>query len=802
MTKRTQLCIGSVTSLLASLLLLVGIASAQGSSIYGQVIQPAPPTGTGGPAAFATVRICPFSGGGLPCSPTSSIFSDPTLTTPVANPYTSDQYGNYSVFVATGKYIVQITPIAGVTYSYLVFANGSATVSSVGLSLPGNVFLISGSPVTSSGTLTGSFITQPANTVFAAPSGSAGVPTFRALASLDIPWGSPGAIGSITPNTGAFTTLISPIYNGDTVFSGSEKFAKVNQTCFIDGVTITTLAQAITCAAGSGTIVVPRSAGIVTVPGTPTIPSGVTLTIEQGAILSVTTSLTIAGPLNAGLYQVFTGAGTVSFTSPGNEAISRPEWWGGKADGSAGYPITGTDNLAAFNSALAALPVYPGLPSQGPYTLVNGAPARTGRILLSPGRYVVSNTLILSPFTTYDCPSFNGCFLVLQNGVAASGPELWVVNVQALAGPSPNTSYGAQFRNISVDCNANVASGGTNANASGVEFNGAQGSSLGTLWIENCGQRGFWLQNSGSNLSGLGATSDLEVLGVTIGPGIQLDASVANFGTLRAEAVNPTGVNVDADGDPNPGLLIGSTASNGATNVNIEIFGAEFDALPLKVWSGNSITVQNSSIGSNTGGPMNTGIVISAHGANAISFGPMFTFAAAPKLFTNFIVDRSTTPTTTISGNFQDFPSLQGYSNGGAAGIVNNLNFAEVTTPTGAVANREVCQGNATTHTLQCSYNNGSFLNIPQIIASGTTTLGNTLISGGACVSSVDHAATGVTTADPVIWSYSSAAGTTGDGELVVRSLTTTNNVSFVVCNPTAGNITPSGLTVNWKVIR
>ena len=74
--------------------------------------------------------------------------------------------------------------------------NTAGSVTSVGLALPSSVFTISGSPVTSSGTLTGSFATQTANTVFAGPAtGSAATPTFRALAAADLPgtvltWGS------------------------------------------------------------------------------------------------------------------------------------------------------------------------------------------------------------------------------------------------------------------------------------------------------------------------------------------------------------------------------------------------------------------------------------------------------------------------------------------------------------------------------------------------------------------------------------------------------------------------------------
>lgn len=83
-----------------------------------------------------------------------------------------------SISAGTG---ISVTPGAGV----LTIANTGVT--SVALSLPGSVFDVTGSPVTTTGTLTGSFTTQSANTVFAGPtSGGAATPTFRALVQDDL----------------------------------------------------------------------------------------------------------------------------------------------------------------------------------------------------------------------------------------------------------------------------------------------------------------------------------------------------------------------------------------------------------------------------------------------------------------------------------------------------------------------------------------------------------------------------------------------------------------------------------------
>jgi hypothetical protein len=92
-------------------------------------------------------------------------------------------------------------------------SNPGGTVTSVGLALP-SIMSVSGSPVTSSGTLTGTLTTQSVNTFFAGPSSGAGAtPTFRALVTADIPslgyvTSVSGTSGNIT-STGGFTPIIN-----------------------------------------------------------------------------------------------------------------------------------------------------------------------------------------------------------------------------------------------------------------------------------------------------------------------------------------------------------------------------------------------------------------------------------------------------------------------------------------------------------------------------------------------------------------------------------------------------------------
>ena len=75
-----------------------------------------------------------------------------------------------------------------------------------------------------------------------------------------------------------------------------------------------------------------------------TIPANVTLKPERGAKLTIATgsTLTINGPLEAGLNQIFscTGTGKVVMKA---EAVKVPEWWGATGDGA-------TDDTAALQA--------------------------------------------------------------------------------------------------------------------------------------------------------------------------------------------------------------------------------------------------------------------------------------------------------------------------------------------------------------------------------------------------------------------------------------------------------------------
>ena len=84
-----------------------------------------------------------------------------------------------STKLATTAYVKSLGYLTAETYV--------GTVTSVSLSLPG-IFTVSGSPVTSTGTLSATLASQSANAVFAGPTtGGSTAPSFRSLVAADIP---------------------------------------------------------------------------------------------------------------------------------------------------------------------------------------------------------------------------------------------------------------------------------------------------------------------------------------------------------------------------------------------------------------------------------------------------------------------------------------------------------------------------------------------------------------------------------------------------------------------------------------
>lgn len=149
-----------------------------------------------------------------------------------------DTSGSPSTYAGTVKVDgTTIIAVNGVLTAY--GSSGGGSVISVGLALP-NIFSVSGSPVTTSGTLTGTLTTQAANTVFAGPaSGSAVAPSFRALVLADLPSITSAELASkISDETGSGALVFanSPSLSGNPTAptqSSSDNSTKLATTAFV-----------------------------------------------------------------------------------------------------------------------------------------------------------------------------------------------------------------------------------------------------------------------------------------------------------------------------------------------------------------------------------------------------------------------------------------------------------------------------------------------------------------------------------------------------------------------------------------
>jgi hypothetical protein len=109
---------------------------------------------------------------------------------------------------------------------------GSGTVTSVALTVPAE-FSVSGSPVTTSGTLAVTKANQSANQVFAGPtSGGAAAPAFRALVSGDIPSHNHSAAdvtsGALALARGGMNADLSSVTDFSTLYKDSSTFVALS----------------------------------------------------------------------------------------------------------------------------------------------------------------------------------------------------------------------------------------------------------------------------------------------------------------------------------------------------------------------------------------------------------------------------------------------------------------------------------------------------------------------------------------------------------------------------------------------
>lgn len=117
---------------------------------------------------------------------------------------------------ATNTYLLVINSGGAMTWAPAGTSSGIGTVSSVALDAPA-IFTVSGSPVTTAGTLTLTLANEAANTVFAGPTtGVPAPPAFRSLLAVDL---------ATSPGTGNVLTISGGVMGWAAPSSGNDFWA-------------------------------------------------------------------------------------------------------------------------------------------------------------------------------------------------------------------------------------------------------------------------------------------------------------------------------------------------------------------------------------------------------------------------------------------------------------------------------------------------------------------------------------------------------------------------------------------------
>lgn len=137
-------------------------------------------------------------------TPTSSLLKSVSMTLGWTGSLSTARGGTGLTTLGTANQLLRVNA-GGTALEYFTppWTTNTGTVTSVGLSLPG-IFNVTGSPVTTSGTLTATLTSQTAKTFFAAPNAAAGTPSFRAILPSDL---GTGTTDSTTFLSGAGTYL-------------------------------------------------------------------------------------------------------------------------------------------------------------------------------------------------------------------------------------------------------------------------------------------------------------------------------------------------------------------------------------------------------------------------------------------------------------------------------------------------------------------------------------------------------------------------------------------------------------------
>lgn len=464
----------------------------------------------------------------------------------MANQYVQFPTGNANIYPTLGDFpsaaptgTLAVAADSSIVYEFFLgswqpvaqVGEATGTVISVGLSLPGSVFSISGSPVTTSGTLTGSFISQSANTVLAGPtSGGGAAPAFRALVAADLPVGSLSDSGtdgiSITNGTnaviGAGTTISQHVADA----SHNGYLSNTDWSTFNSKQSALTLGDLTDV--GTDGIVITGGTGAVVGSGT-SIAQHVADTTHNG-YLSSTDWNTFNGKQAAGNYiTALTGDATA--TGPGSVALTL---------------ATVNANIGSFGSS-TAIPAF----------TVNAKGliiAATSSAVIAPAGTLTGTTLAsnvvsssLTSVGTIATGVWQGTAIAPTYGGSSPVTRNLYVDGNRTDTYTPNGAINLPFKTITDAINQIITNGDNSSHGYTIQVAPAaysetltfNSTALYSIVINSSGGQSNSLQNT--TVSGITSTSNntqlatLVFIGITVNGAVNLTGNVngTNFGSAQ-----------------------------------------------------------------------------------------------------------------------------------------------------------------------------------------------------------------------------------------------------------------------------